>query len=246
MIRAKLLVFDLDDTLLDTSALFFQIKRDFFEHLRQAGFDEQQIQKEYERIDDANIARLGYISERTIVSLRETMELLYQTRKKNFSQADLQALAAVGSQALFAIPGLMPYSVSVLSWCKQHFRLALLTRGSVSYQQVKLNSSGLSSFFEYTNVVPLKNAAAFEHLLEAVNIAPAEAVSIGDSARYDILPALSVGMKAIHVKYPRPEIQWNHDKDAAQPPVQMCTVKDLREVQKILEGEGLFVSCEQS
>jgi len=245
MIEADLLVFDLDDTLLDTTALFTRIKQRFFEHLVRAGLNQQQIETEYERIDETNIARFGYISERTIISLRETMESLYPQHGIPFSQPDLEILATVGSSGLYEVPGLMPYAASLLSWCKERFRLALLTRGSISYQQVKLQVSGLGSSFESAKVVPAKSETAFAELLRSLNVPPSRAVSIGDSARFDIVPALSIGMRAIHVRYSRSGIQWNHDREAPDHPVAICAARNLEDVQVVLEGRTASVSGEK-
>ena len=129
----------------------------------------------------------------------------------------------------------MPQARTLLAWCHSHgYRLALLTRGSESLQSVKLAATGLTKFFEAVKVVPLKDHLAFASVLEMMSCKAKNAVSIGDSLRFDIIPALDVGMKAIYVKYPSPAKQWNHDKIPAGRVLNVPTANGLLDVGSLL------------
>jgi putative hydrolase of the HAD superfamily len=208
----KLLIFDLDDTLIDTSGLFFDIKVRFFLRLQLRGFKASDIVRTYDEIDTRNISLYGYVSERSIVSMRETMESLYWKAGRHFKRGDLEALVRIGSPCLSKAPPLFPGAKRLLAWCHGNYRLALLTRGSLSLQSVKVASHRLARYFEVVRVVSAKDQQVFEDLLRLFKCKPASAVSIGDSPRFDILPALDLGMNAIYAKYPWPDRQWKHDK----------------------------------
>lgn len=208
----KLLIFDLDDTLIDTSGLFFDIKVRFFLRLQLRGFKASDIIRTYDEIDTRNISLYGYVSERSIVSMRETMEHLYWKSGRPFKRGDMEAIIRIGSPCLSQAPPLLPGAKRLLGWCHGNYRLALLTRGSLSLQSVKVASHHLARYFEMVRVVPAKDQQVFEDILRVFRCKPSNAVSIGDSPRFDILPALDLGMNAIYSRYPRPDRQWKHDK----------------------------------
>jgi putative hydrolase of the HAD superfamily len=208
----KLLIFDLDDTLLDTSGLFFDIKARFFLRLQLRGYKAQDIVRTFDEIDAKNILRYGYVSERSLVTMRETMESLYWNSGRHFKRGDLETLVRIVSPCLSQAPSLLPGAKRLLAWCHKHYRLALLTRGSLSLQSVKVASHRLGGYFDVVRVVPHKDRKVFEDILRLHKCKPENALSVGDSPRFDILPAMDAGMNAIYAKYPWPDRQWKHDK----------------------------------
>ena len=185
----KLLIFDLDDTLLDTRELFFDIKARFFLRLQLRGYKAHDIVRTFDEIDAKNILRYGYVSERSLVTMRETMESLYWSSGRHFKRGDLEALVQIVSPCLSQAPILLKGAKQLLAWCHSRYRLALLTRGSLSLQSVKVATHGLARYFEVVRVVPHKDKKVFEDLLRLYKCKPEQAVSVGDSPRFDILPA---------------------------------------------------------
>jgi putative hydrolase of the HAD superfamily len=83
-------------------------------------------------------------------------------------------------------------------------RLGLLTNGAACLQREKLAASGLGDHFEVVVVsadlgVAKPDAAAFEHILEQLDVDRADAVMIGDSIVKDVDGALAAGLRAVWV-----------------------------------------------
>jgi putative hydrolase of the HAD superfamily len=87
---------------------------------------------------------------------------------------------------------------------KHTYRLALLTNGASDLQREKVTGAKISAYFEQILVAGDIGAAKphprpFEAMLARLNVAPREAVMLGDSQSKDIRGAQAVGMKAIWV-----------------------------------------------
>ena len=231
----EVLIFDLDDTLVDTSAIFYAARESFVAFMREKRAPESLTREILSDVEDRNLARFGYVSERSIVSMRETYEYLAERGKLVPSSADLRRIAAISGKGLYAMPKPMPYAKRLLAWCATRFRLAMVTRGSIALQQAKLSFLGVHARFEIVRVVNLKTADVFAKVADAMHVRPDVCVSIGDSMRFDILTALQVRMRAIHVIYPRPAIQWEHDKAEGVRDPNMKEATSLQGVRALLE-----------
>ncbi len=230
------IVFDLDDTLIDTSRVFYSIREKFIELLQELSFSRAVVLQTFDRIDEININRFGYISERMLVSMRETYEELTLGTGASFSAATLRAISKGLSGAQYIVPRPMPWSRSLLRWCSRRYALALVTRGSEALQNAKIERLGIRQFFKVIRIVSRKDVKTFVDTLALLGCDPYLCTSVGDSVSHDIVPAIEAGMKAIHVGYPMPSVHWQHDS-APEPSLRhnfYRTARDLREVKQLL------------
>ena len=208
-------IFDLDDTLIDTSRVFFEARESFIAAMVGCGYAERLARHTFEATDERNLARFGYISERNLITMRECYEALLPTRDHPFSAAILQRIALIGVKCLYQLPRPFPYSRKLLTWCSRRYRMALLTRGSQALQNSKIEKLGVRRLFEKISVVERKDSKAFEQIVDFLKCRPEQCVSVGDSMRFDVLAAIEIGMSAIHVQYPLSHLQWKHDNVTA-------------------------------
>jgi putative hydrolase of the HAD superfamily len=230
------IVFDLDDTLIDTSRVFYSIRERFIELLQKLSFSRDAVLQTFDRIDENNIKRFGYISERMLVSMRETYEELTLGTGASFSAAALRAISRSQSGAQYIVPRPMPWSRSLLRWCSRKYTLALVTRGSEALQNAKIERLGIRHFFKVIRIVSRKDVKTFLDTLAMLKCDPHLCTSVGDSVLHDIVPAIDAGMKAIHVRYPMPFVHWQHDSasDLSLEEDFYRTARDLREVKQLL------------
>jgi FMN phosphatase YigB (HAD superfamily) len=78
----------------------------------------------------------------------------------------------------------------------------LLTKGRISEQGQKLQSSGLAYLFSDVVIVPSKNLASFRKTLRTFRIQGKHVISIGNSVLHDILPATQNSAQAIWLNHP--------------------------------------------
>lgn len=232
-----LLIFDLDDTLVDTSHIFYEVRRNFVAMMARKGFPESEVTFVFNEVDRKNLDSFGYVSERNLVTLRETYELLMANRIDDFSHSDLKQIASIGSDCLYKLPVEMPFARELVGWCHEKFRMILVTRGSIALQYAKINKLGVRPLFEQIRVLKAKDAEAFLDVARMADCNPENCISIGDSMRFDILPAFEIGMHAIHVQYPNEQMQWEHDKAPAVTNEQrIFRARNLREVLELLKN----------
>ena len=95
-------------------------------------------------------------------------------------------------------------SEQVLHELKKDFRLALITNGAPDIQGAKIDGSNLASFFE-TMVISgghgfgKPDRRIFQLVLERLQVAPHEAVMIGDSLNRDIAGARDAGIRTVWI-----------------------------------------------
>jgi putative hydrolase of the HAD superfamily len=231
----RVVIFDLDDTLIDTSRVFYDIRESFIAYMVARTFDESRVRALLDRVEADNLLKFGYISERNLVSVRETYEGLAEGSGVRFSSADLRRIAAIASKSLYVVPKPMPFARRLVPWVAARFRVALVTRGSTALQNAKVDALGIRQHLEMIRVVDRKTSDTFRRVAEALNSSPGSCISIGDSMPFDIATALEAGMTAIHVIYPDPAIQWEHDKATGATSKAKHQVTNLREVKALLE-----------
>ena len=82
------------------------------------------------------------------------------------------------------------------------YRLAIITNGSEEIQQRKIDVMGIGPAFDYiaiSEVVGVKkpDAEIFHRTLERLDVAPGEAVHVGDNPRSDIMGGKEAGLRTI-------------------------------------------------
>lgn len=146
-------------------------------------------------------------------------ELRYQRLSKTFKAIEFDAsdelinlLAAQYIENLSSFNHLFEYTEELLKNLQENYTLHIITNGFRDVQQRKIKASGISPYFEHiidSESVDVKkpNPKIFHHALELANVAPENALMIGDSFEADILGALEVKMKVIQVDFDK---KYNH------------------------------------
>lgn len=116
------------------------------------------------------------------------------------------------------------------------YKLAIITNGFKESQHIKMDSSGLSKYFEDVFIseeigINKPDPGIFHYVMEKTGAtSPTQCVMIGDTYQTDIVGAMSAGMHAIHLN-PFPTLD-NHQSD------HITSVKHLNEINgKLMELE---------
>ncbi|HKV34434.1 MAG TPA: HAD family hydrolase [Pyrinomonadaceae bacterium] len=194
-------IFDGDDTLWLTEQLYDRARLNARNIVVAAGLDGTRWEARERQLDTENVAKMGFGFERFPTSCVEAYEEL--SRNMGFpvdplvSQKVAQAAASVFNWnpmiAVGAKEGLFN-----LRLCG--FKLALLTKGNPELQSRRIESSGLKELFDVISIVAEKNPEVIKGLVRSLGVEIGSAWMVGNSARSDILPALSVGMRAIWIE----------------------------------------------
>ena len=130
-----------------------------------------------------------------------------------------------------------PEAAAVVRDLARDHRLALVTNGAPDVQREKLSRTALASFFEITVISAEIGAGKpdpriFEAALTSLEIAPNDAVMIGDSLARDIAGAHAAGIRAIWID------RASRENVPAPAPVPDARVTALKEVRSALAALG--------
>lgn len=198
----RLVTFDLDNTLWSVDDVIRRAESKMNEWLEAWGHKRvprEDVAVIYRRIVEEDPAIVHDISE-----LRERM-LRAELQHCGRSSEEAANLAA-GAFAEFLDwrhrVTLFPHALDVLGALRERYTLAALTNGNADYRRL-----GLDRFFAFgycaADVRASKpDTAMFKRALAHAQVAPAEAVHVGDHLEHDIRAASEAGMATIWVNLP--------------------------------------------
>lgn len=198
-------IFDLDDTLLDTSDLYWKVREEFISLMERDGFGDKDLAACFESIDSVNISKYGHSPER----YKCTMLEMYRGVAGFLTDKKTKEIIRIAKQISVEVPQLIDGALELLEWSKRHFRLALVTRGEPNVQMAKIDKHGLVKYFEENiEIVPRKDENLFAELIASAGYLPSQTIIIGDSLKSEVNPALRIGATAIHYMYSHHSYVW--------------------------------------
>jgi len=229
-----LLILDLDDTLIDTSDVYWRARTLFVSEMVAEGFPAETVIDTFESIDAEYMGIMGFAPDRYTKSMLETCRVLLHKRGHSPSDETVARIVSYGQLILETNPDPIDGAGELLRWAASRYYMALLTRGEDKLQYRKLEHAGFASFFQMVKVVPRKDAAAFRHVVETAGYDPQKTWVVGDSLLSDVNPANAIGANCILYAYHHSEYHWRQEHVARA--VQPCYVAhNLRAVMTILE-----------
>jgi putative hydrolase of the HAD superfamily len=184
------IIFDLDDTLVDTSSFIsYKLK------LIQERLQEEGLVGIFDRLCELD---------RTCGSTKPALEALLAEcgREELFEVAsDLLDMPPPQNVQIRPLPG----AVELLGQLKKKFLLCLVSKGRPSLQLEKLKRAGFDRSL-FCRIVILEEGSkkkAYSTLLEELQISPKKWTVCGDRPEIDLLPAKELGARTIHMKWGR-------------------------------------------
>lgn len=196
----KVALFDLDDTLINTTPIFDQQTRKFAESCL------TKLNSERETIDSI------------LASFENERDLLFQVHKFNPTKLWPALAQSLGSkysidlaecinilEEIYTIkPQLQPGAIETLeAFTAAGFRMGMVTHAKEEWTNFKLEAVGLKPWFDIIKTVPVdefKSAVHWKEALAEFEVAPKEALAVGDSVVGDMQAAREAGINfLIHV-----------------------------------------------
>jgi putative hydrolase of the HAD superfamily len=134
--------------------------------------------------------------------------LRYERFRRTFAVAgnsDEELIRAVGDDYVFESPkktGLLPNAREILSYLKSNYKLFIITNGFKEVQNVKLQNSGLTGFFEKVYIsedigIQKPDVRIMKFVLNDIGATANECIMIGDDQDVDIACARNAGMDQV-------------------------------------------------
>ena len=194
MIKAVLI--DLDNTLLETQALYTAAEADL-QHLIEAlsGARASDVADEIQRRKLSLFERYGYDPGMLPRAFEEALIAFVPAANDD----DILHAHQLGERIFQEEARLKEGVTEAVRILAEHFVLYLVTVGNEDVQIQRIETLPFRDLFKEIFIVPDKNADTYRIVLRQCNLAPDEAVMIGDSLKSDIIPAVEAGLTAIHI-----------------------------------------------
>ena len=187
-----LIIFDLDDTIIDTSGAITPFK------LREA------LQLLIERIDDAELALLCALNE----SAPKTAHAIEEYgRMRSISQDKIRQAVLFLSMPLpenFVVP-CTPNAKEILYYYAKKYPIALVTGGHPPFQREKLEKAGIEPSIFSKIAIPEDSVKKpfYQSLAKEFLAMPEEVWVCGDRVAMDLEPANALQFRTVHMRWGR-------------------------------------------
>lgn len=220
-----LIIFDLDDTLIDTSACITPIKLvDALKRMREAGL----VLPDWEKAEKM-IRQLDETKESAKETLIEFLEI--HGAEKKFLEIGLKEVYENLSLDMPILP--VEGALELLEDLKVEHDLAIVTHGKEERQLAKMKKAGIDHtlFCKIVATEHPNKKSHYQTLMQEREISSREVLVLGDRIAGDLLPAKELGCKTIHVKRGRGRHQSGSRQNVDYAITQLGDVKEiLREI----------------
>ncbi len=192
----SLVVFDFDDTCVDTAPLYTRARAQCREIVAADGVDPAQWNALQQKCDAALIPTLKFGPAQFPTACVEAYEALAKSPKPSVSKK----LYATASAVLTNPPPVKAGVDKALAELSRDHIMVLLTKGNSEVQERLVRASGLGGRFDKVVMVGDKNPEAFREICRWAHVAPERAWSVGNSLPSDINPAMRAGLSTVHFK----------------------------------------------
>ncbi|MGE0198799.1 MAG: HAD family hydrolase [Simkaniaceae bacterium] len=218
-----LIIFDLDDTLIDTSGSILPgILKNALKAMEGEGFALKNFEYSYKELLQLNTFHIS-----SEAALREFLEI---------NQAP-EGCLEVGLREIYEAPQFnhpiqaIEDGVEVLEKLSQEHQLALVTKGKEKIQREKMKHAGISTQF-FTRLYFCEDGdkkKAYQKVSEETGISPLKALVCGDRISLDLTPAKELGYNTVQIKWGRGLGNTGLKKDVDY------TILHLKELESLLE-----------
>ncbi|NYE08483.1 putative hydrolase of the HAD superfamily [Bacillus niacini] len=206
------LILDLDDTLIHCNKYFEQAKNEFVKKIKEwikTPSDEEIKQKQLE-IDLKSVEIHGLLSEKFPETLIATYFYFCQKYRKGIKANEVEQVRTIGRRVFETEVEPLPYMYDVLNQLQQDgHQLYLFTGGDVKNQTRKIRQLALEPYFqERVYISQHKNSKALQKVINKIPANKNSIWMIGNSLKTDIMPAIELGLNAIHIPS---EMEWSYN-----------------------------------
>lgn len=233
----ELLIFSLDDTLIDTG-LYWLARAAFSSAVTaKTGKTEPAIATVYEAWDSENKRMQAFSSGFNAVTMQDTWQAL-QKEYDIPQEGGLDLYHLIAGTLRRRFPSAIPGAEDLLKWAQPRFTLALLTSGDAEIERQKIEAAKIDGFFKEVRILPSKGREELLALMSDMGFSPRNSWIIGNSMRSDINPGLAAGANCIHYTYPRPKLNSSRE-EAGEAEGGAFRIHELPDARAILSKPGL-------
>jgi putative hydrolase of the HAD superfamily len=223
------LLIDADDTLWENNIYFERAIARFISFLNHHEFSPEQVRGVLNDVERECIVTHGYGLQSFAHALVRTFERLSTQPVTAELQAQVRGFAhSIENHAI----EFLPQVPDTLEYLRERHRLILVTKGASAEQMGKVARSGISHYFESTEVVAEKNADTYTRIVQQFGLEPQMTWMVGNSPKSDINPPLAAGLHAVFVPHGDTWILEHEELNAAPPNQNLLIVGGFAELRE--------------
>ena len=204
---------DADDTLIGavlngqvvgTSVVYEHTKALFGEEMAKIGFSVEESRTAQREIDFEKCREIGFSKLwRHPLTFRLAYKKMCQRYNIKSDQEIARALERVGFSVFDYVAVAFPGALEALEALRQHYRIAIVTKGDAEHQRKKLAQAGFRANDYPVVIMSHKDTREWrQRVIRSLRIGNQErqlSWAVGDSIKSDINPPLELGFSAVHV-----------------------------------------------
>jgi putative hydrolase of the HAD superfamily len=219
-----LIIFDLDDTLIDTSDSLTPVKlRDAIVKMQAAGLQISSVDKAHQEILNINQqAKNGRDTIHQFCKFYQQPHLAQHGIREYYQNIDPNKVQIK----------LVHNAAELIETLAKEHTLAIVTHGIKDQQLQKIKSAKINTeLFSNIYVTPLKNKGDYyQKLMDQYQKASQQTIVIGDNLLMDVMPAKNLGINAVHFRSGRGKhIEYNEKNNPS------FSIKSLNEINDIVK-----------
>lgn len=196
----QLLIFDLDDTLIETHSVFLRITNEILARMEDEGIIDDNLYYTFDSFDQEMVEETGSFKLELFAKAAEkTYDFYCQKLNLEYKDETAMELMEIAWQIKTAEHRLVDGAKDLLDelWNDDDFTMVLVTRGDEDSQRQKIKNSGLKHYFAETYVVENKTPQVYAEIMRLHGFEPSASWIIGNSIRAEIMPAKALGANCI-------------------------------------------------
>jgi FMN phosphatase YigB (HAD superfamily) len=202
-----LIIFDLDDTIIDTSGAVTPFKlKSCLERFIREGLRVDHFENAYQELLQINASS---------IKSKDALTQFLKARGALHLLEGALAEMVLPMPESFQIPT-TPNAKEILSYLAKKHTLALVTGGSPPFQMDKLEKAGIDRSVFSKIAIPEDSVKkpSFQGILKEFSSPPDQTWMCGDRIEMDLVPAFELGLKTVHMRWGRGQIgeseKWIH------------------------------------
>jgi len=194
------IIFDFDDTLVETT-VFFEISRErFVQFMEGLGFPPEEVLVTLDLMDIENVSKCGAFLKECFPSAMAQTYDHFCAINAILPQPDLRREALdIGWWVFRQKPVPVKGSKDVLEALGRRYDLFLATKGDPAVQWQRIEDSGLKEYFRQIYVLKNKTRQEYENIAQKNNFSGKNSWVIGNSIKSDINPGIQAGLNCIYI-----------------------------------------------
>jgi putative hydrolase of the HAD superfamily len=226
---AQTLLIDADDTLWENNIYFERAISSFISFLNHRDFSAEQVREVLNDVERDCIVTHGYGLHSFAHALVQTFEKLAVGPLTPALHETIHGFAhAIAEHPVEILPNV----AETLQYLKSRHRLIVMTKGALAEQTGKVERSGLKEYFSAVEIVPEKDARAYETIVSKHRLPVNSTWMIGNSPKSDINPALAAGLNAVFVPHGNTWILEHEEVAEARLPQRLLTVETFAQLKE--------------